>query len=701
MAFVVSSGALRSVERPAPRAAFSMQVNTTLSMDYAALWRAQPELRTVIDFLARNIAQLGLHVFRRVSDVDRQRLVDHPLAELLGQPNTSTTRYRLIDALVHDMAIFDMGVWLKVKAEDGRPIGVRRVPPGRVTPLGDDWLEAEQYEIRGSKGKITVPAEAVVCFRGYNPDDARSGSSPIESLRRVLAEEWAANGYREQLWRNGARMSGFIKRPAEAPDWGAKGRARFKAEWQAQYSGDGPGAGGVPLLEDGMEFVPAATTPREAQYIESRKLTREEVARSYHVPLPMVGILDHATMSNIREQHKNLYQDCLGPWLEMIQQEIELQLLPDMPDSRGVYVEFNFASKLAGSFEEQSDQLQGATGAPFMTRNEARARLNLPQIDGGDELIVPLNVLIGGPAGPAADDGNAADTADDLAKRVSAAAALIRSGFDPAAALEAVGLDPVKHLGLLPVTVQRPAEPDNVDQALVDSLKTRGVQVKARAPQGTVDKAADSLARFFARQGRAVASRLGAEKARGRKADPGEVFDQERWDNELGADLLRINTVLAGAAAGATLEALAFDGDEFDEAIMAGWLAANASGVAAVINTVTAGHLGAALDADDPLEAVRKLFDTYVSQRAPQLAATQTASISGFGTVEAAKHVGGGEATKTWVTGSNPRPSHARMNGETVPLDDKFSNGSRWPGDSNLDVDDVAGCNCHISVLIP
>jgi HK97 family phage portal protein len=641
VAFVVSSGSLQSVERPAPRPAYAMQIASNLSKDYAALWRAQPELRTVIDFLARNIAQLGLHVFRRVSDVDRERLTEHPLAALLGQPNLSTTRYRLVDALVHDLCIFDFAVWVKVRAESGQPVGLRRIPPPQVTPIGSDWLEAEKYEIRGSKGKLEVPADAVVCFRGYNPSDARTGASPIESLRQILAEEWAANIYREQLWRNGARVSGYIKRPEEAPDWGPNGRERFRSQFQAHYAGEGPQAGGTPILEDGMEFVPASTSPRDAQYIESRKLTREEVARSYHVPLPMVGILDHATFSNIREQHKQLYQDCLGPWLEMIQQEIELQLLPDLPDTDGVYVEFNINEKLRGSFEEQAQQLQASVGAPYMTRNEARARLNLPQVDGGDDLVVPLNVLIAG-------GGVAPDV----------------------------------------------TEPDDSG-----SPKRAPVRTKARTPQPVVDSTVERLAKFFTRQGKVIASRLGA-KAWGRKATPDEVFDEDRWNGELAADLLAVNLAIAGAAASATFGDIG-GGDDFDEAIMAGWLAANAEGVAKVVNTVTKGHLGAALDADSPLDAVRKLFDTYVSQRAPQLAATQTAGISGFGSVEAAKHRGGSGAMKTWVTGSNPRKSHARMDGETVGLDERFSNGARWPADSNLDVDDVAGCNCHVVITIP
>lgn len=66
---------------------------------------------------------------------------------------------------------------------------------------------------------------------------------------------------------------------------------------------------------------------------------------------------------------------------------------------------------------------------------------------------------------------NAAMSADDLVKLVNAAAALIRSGFDPVDALVTLGLDPIKHLGLLPVTVQKPVESDgSEDASLVDDL---------------------------------------------------------------------------------------------------------------------------------------------------------------------------------------------------------------------------------------
>jgi phage portal protein BeeE len=116
-------------------------LSSTLAMEYAEIWRTQDAVRTVVTFLARNIAQLGLPMYERKGDTERERLNDHPLARLLSKPNPWTTRYRCINALVHDFAIYDNAYWLKTKVDDaGVPVGVVRLPPRMVTPKGDNWL---------------------------------------------------------------------------------------------------------------------------------------------------------------------------------------------------------------------------------------------------------------------------------------------------------------------------------------------------------------------------------------------------------------------------------------------------------------------------------------------------------------------------------------------------------------------------------
>lgn len=627
MAFVVSDGKLMGLEKPSAPRTSSIQLAADFSADYATIWKTQPHVRTVVGFLARNIAQIGLHAFERTSDTDRRRLTDHPLAQLIAKPNPRTTRYRLIDALVNDLGIFDVACWAKVKSND-QPSGLLRLPPQQIEPLGDSWAWPEGVIFKGSKGKVELTADQIVLFRGYNPTDARWGVSPMETLRRVLAEEYQATLYREQLWRNGARFPGHIRRPKEAPEWSPAARERFRSDWRGLYTGNGPGAGGTPVLEDGMTFEAGGITPAQAQYLETRKLTREEVAAAFHIPLPMVGILDHATFSNIKEQHQNLYQDTLGPWLEMIQQEIGLQLLPDFDDSGRVYVEFNLADKMKGSFEEQATSLQTAVGAPWLTRNEARARQNLPQVDGGDELVTPLNVLVGGQASPT----------DSAPKAASAAA------------------------------------------------PGRRISSKARAADSYQAKHEEIVRAFFRRQASAVQSRIGA------KADA-DWWDETRWDKELAGDLFALAVMTSKSVAKSVLDDLGVSPDEYDVDRTLAFLKAVADRVAHAVNVVTKAQLDDALTSDDAGEAVAHVFEVGAAARTAQIAVTAVTSWSGFGTVEAAKQVAGDKATKTWVTGQNPRPEHAAMDGETVGIEDTFSDGNDWPGG-------LPGCNCSVDISL-
>ncbi|WAC65175.1 phage portal protein [Agrococcus sp. SL85] len=704
MVYAVTDGKLGRLHKPTYQAPSALRL-ADRTQDYAALYREQNAVRTVVDFLARNIAQLSLHTFRRLDDNDRERVRDHPVARLLARPNPYTTPYRFMRALVSDRGIYDRALLVKVTTKDGEPTLVRIPPRLWTIPDDESWLHPSGFIVEGSRGKAFVKAEDTVYFRGYNPEDERWGLSTIESLRRALAEEYAAGQMREQVLRNGARASGYLERPVGAPTWSPQARERFRTGWRSQYSGQSATeGGGTPILEDGMKFVQASQTAEDLQYVQARKLTREEVASAFHIPPPMLGMLENATFSNITEQHKMLYQDTLGPMLRELEQEFALQVLPDFDDVDGVYVEFNLAEKMRGSFEEQAAQLQTSVGGPYMTRNEARGRANLPAIEGGDELIVPLNVLVGGQASPTDSTGAAAGapagalaalSGGDLKERVEAATALIRAGFDPSESLVAVGLDPIKHLGLLPVTIQKPIEPEGeVDDELVSDITKQGLapSVKARPSDDETGAARDVLAAFFDRQARAVQPAI---------RSGGDWWDEQRWVDELADDLTPALAAITVGVAARQLRRLGLDEGNFNEEQTVNYLAAVARSTSESINTVTKDQLDAALEADDALEQVAHVFDVAATARADQGGLTLATGLAGWATVEAVEQARGSRgATKTWTVNSgNPRPSHAAMAGETVPLDDTFSNGARWPGDSSaLDVDEVAGCSCDVVI---
>lgn len=401
MPFVVTSGAIRSM-RPTNSSLMSLPAYTQIGNDsfhtYEYMWKTQPALRTVVEFLGRNVAELSLDVFRRSSDTDRKRLPDHPLTKLLNNPwpGSKWTKYRLINWTVQEYCIFNSAFWLKSRSPGGDD-GVMPVPRRMVQLLGTSPFVTTGYRVAG--GERDLQPDEMVHFNGYNPDSVRDGWPPVETLRQILAEEWAAGKYREDMWRNGARISGYISRPEKAPRWSEAVREKFKTEWRA-YS-DEMSAGGTPILEDGMQWHAGGITPKDAQYIEARQLTREEVASAFHVNPSMLGMKTERA-SNMAELHTMMYSDTLGPLLEMLAQDIEMQLLRDLDPGGAdtVYCEFNLRKKLQGSFEAQAAAISASVGGPWMTRNEGRALYNLPELPDAEELITPLNVTAGGLASP-------------------------------------------------------------------------------------------------------------------------------------------------------------------------------------------------------------------------------------------------------------------------------------------------------------
>ncbi|MFJ3794943.1 phage portal protein [Streptomyces sp. NPDC090088] len=637
MAFIVSSGELATTGAGVLPAYAPMTLRAA-PWEYEMIWRTQPQVRTVIGFIARNIAQLGVHVFRRISDTDRERLTDHPLAQVLAEPLPRMTQYRFIERIVSDRALYDNYYGIKLKL-NGR-LRILSVPPTLIRPYGGNWIAPEYFETAGGR---QFGVDEVVHIHGYSPNDLTYGESPIEAIRDLILESSEASKARAQMWKGGSRITGVLVRPPDAPEWGPEEKARFREMWRS-FSQGGGAEGGTPLLEDGMDYKAVGFNPEQAQYIEARKLTREEVAAMWYIPPPLIGILDHATYSNIKEQHAHLYQDTLGPWTVELQQEFGAQVLPDLPDNENVYCEFNVESKMRGDFESQAAAASTATGGPWMTRNEIRARNNLPRVEGGDELIVPMNVTEGGLASPR-------DTAPD-------------AGTPP---------------------------------------KAQARQVSAKAGQSSQTASDDELREEFVT---ALKVLTADEFARLTKSEPDDAEAVRAWwASDRGVRQARFLKVISDymvrfglAGARRVLEEFNPDEDGWSADVLEPWLlvaamhhaelhdaAGEAAAVAAAQDVPEDGDLAAALLVAGGVWAAAALTRS-------QTAATEALSFGGHDAAEAS-----GLGFKTWhTTSTDPRSQHLAINGAKVSLDAAFANGLRWPGDSTGDADETANCRCTL-----
>ena len=123
---------------------------------------------------------------------------------------------------------------------------------------------------------------------------------------------------------------------------------------------------------------------------------------------------------------------------------------------------------------------------------------------------------------------------------------------------------------------------------------------------------------------------------------------------------------------------------------------------AELVNATTEKQMIDNLDTADPDVPPAAVFASAINVRAPAAGRSLTSTIAGMAGQEAGMQVHGDLATKTWAVRSRkPRPEHAKMSGQTVPINDTFSNGALWPGDSVLGVDGIAGCTCELVINPP
>lgn len=364
-----------------------------------ATWRTQPSVRKVAGFVARNIVSIPLHVYERVSDTSRKRVRDGELAAVLSTPSSAPSEYAgrffeklLLDGLLHDRYCAYMRATASGTYELVR-IPVRR---WRLKTDGLDRITAVLLASDAGQWTAYDPADFLLDV-GY-AERGGQGTSPLVTMRHLLDEQREAVEYRRSVWKRGARIPGVIERP---DPWPADGKAReaFRRSWAAFQAGGGQ-EGGTPLLEDGMTYRELNTfNPKDSQDLEGRRLTDIEVASAYHIPPELVGARP-GNFSNLQAFRQMLYSVALGPYIAAFEEALNATLVPRLAGGRDLYIEANVEAKMRGSFEESAKVTQSATGAPWMTRNEARAMRNLPAIDGGDDLVTPLNVIVGGQASP-------------------------------------------------------------------------------------------------------------------------------------------------------------------------------------------------------------------------------------------------------------------------------------------------------------
>ncbi len=268
----------------------------------------------------------------------------------------------------------------------GEPIAYWPITPDRVeNRLAPD--RSLVHLVRNSNGdQVPIFPENMLHFPGLGFDGVNS-YSVVEMARRTIAAGVSGDKFARALWDNSAMIGGLVSHPETLSDtaWN-----RLRKQFTERYVGSQNR--GKPIIgEEGLTFTPFAIPPEDAQFLENRQFTIEDMARWLGIPPHKMMDNRHATFSNVEEQNLEVIGDTMIPMIELFEQEANYKLLG--PKQKSVLVtEMDIARLARGNFKARAEWLRAGFDMGGVSPDDVAREFGNRPTPGGNHRFVQMNL---------------------------------------------------------------------------------------------------------------------------------------------------------------------------------------------------------------------------------------------------------------------------------------------------------------------
>ena len=352
-----------------------------------------------INEISQGAAGVRLKLMRGKNTIE-----DHPLLDLLDRPSPTKGYVELFESL-YSFLLLSGNSYLISTGNDGsppqemyclRPDRVKIIPGQMSLPLGYQYTVngkvVTEYEVNQSTG-----ASPVKHFKLFHPKHDHLGLSPLVSAATNLDSHNLTNRHNVALLQNGARPSGaVIFKPKDESGSSVQlsdsQRAQIISDMESRFSGSS-NAGRPMLLEGDFTFQQMGLSPKDMDFSVLKKMSAIDIALCFGVPAQLVGIPDAQTYNNMPEARLALYEETIIPILRRIQSDLNEWLTPQFADDLKLEYDIDSIPAMAESRKRVFESVVQGVNAGILTRNEARAKLGIDPIKGGDTLFVPATFM--------------------------------------------------------------------------------------------------------------------------------------------------------------------------------------------------------------------------------------------------------------------------------------------------------------------
>jgi len=351
-----------------------------------------PTVYACVSIRAEDVARCTPRLYRPLPDGSREPVKDHPVARLFKRPNAIQNWFEFAEQMTTGLLLRGNAYAVILRDRRGQPEQLIPVNPDAVMVLeaadGQIFYNVNRvglYQIAVLRGlPQSIPAEDIFHLRGM-AFNATVGLNRLGVARDAVGISIGLMQQAARWMNNGARPSGVLQTDKSLTQQAAD---RLKASWNSLFTGI-QNVGSVAVLEEGLEWKPMSLTSVDLQFIEQRKLSVLDICQWFRVPPHKVGVVDANAKLNQAQADQSYVNETIMPDLERWEQKFVQTF--DL-DAEGLEVDFDESSLLRADIMTRINIGRLAVMSGLMSPNEWRKSEKLAPVEGGDQVLAPVNL---------------------------------------------------------------------------------------------------------------------------------------------------------------------------------------------------------------------------------------------------------------------------------------------------------------------
>ena len=321
--------------------------------------------------------------------------------------NSIITRYNIIKNVVKDIILYGNGfIYIERDQETGQPKTLHYSPANQTTIWYDELNHKLYYYNFTYLDRIDDGTNYLHFY--MNSDDGFIGKGVLKYAYNVLDIASVIQNATSSYYSTAGQQFGIVSPNGPLPEVGNQQKQLDKLvqKWEeAQMKANK----GTVFFPSDLKFTPMTNTAKDSALIEAREYNAVEVGRFIcNISPVLLGDSRHLAYNSLTESQREFVIHSLAPIITMIEEQCNKKLImPSKHCKQFVDLDENYI--LANDAEKQANEITTLTNSGIITPNEARKRLGLPPVDGGDALVIPFTKIedntIGG-TGDAKEDKN-------------------------------------------------------------------------------------------------------------------------------------------------------------------------------------------------------------------------------------------------------------------------------------------------------